>query len=236
MRTRIHIDDLRVSCVIGCYPKERERTQEISVSIELDVDAREAAYEDSLSHTIDYMAIERVVRFILQAGRFRLLETAGHSLVRTLLGPSVEGPVPISANVSMTKFGVLSGQACPRVQMSGVARSESYQGQRRNWGSVDVLMENRRLGLYRLNVAPGQRVPPILLSRLRGQSLAEGMGLVAWDQDGPTDVLEPGATAAWDPDTPVSWRNLGDECSSLLCLTRPALDDIRFLELPQVVD
>ena len=78
MRTRIHIDDLRVSCLIGCYPSERERTQEINVLIELDVDAREAAYEDSLAHPIDYMAIERSVRFVLQAGAFRLLETAGH--------------------------------------------------------------------------------------------------------------------------------------------------------------
>ena len=66
--------------------------------------------------------------------------------------------------------------------------------------------------------------------------MAEGSGLVSWDQDGPTDVLEPGATAAWDPETPVSWRNLGEEVSSLICLTRPALDDIRYLELPQVVD
>ena len=90
------------------------------------MDAREAAYEDNLAHTIDYMAMERAVRFILEAGRFRLLETAGHCLVRTLLAPSVDGPVPISASVNMT-IGVMSGQACPRVQMSSMARSESYQ-------------------------------------------------------------------------------------------------------------
>ena len=130
----------------------------------------------------------------------------------------------------------MSGQACPRVHMSSMARLESYQMERRNWGSIHVLFENRQVGLYRLNVSPGQRIPPILLNRLRGQSLAEGDGLVAWDQEGPTDVMEPGATASWDPETPVSWRNVGDENSSLLCLTRPALDDIRFLELPQVVD
>ena len=154
MRTRIHIDDLRVSCLIGCYPSERERTQEINVLIELDVDAREAAYEDSLAHTIDYMAIERSVRFVLQAGAFRLLETAGHSLVRTLLAPALDGPIPIAATVGDhwcdVRSGLSSGSNVEhgafRVVPNGAAKL----------GSIHVLFENRQVGLYRLNVSPGQ--------------------------------------------------------------------------------
>ena len=112
--------------------------------IELDVDAREAAYEDSLAHTIDYMAIERSVRFVLQAGAFRLLETAGHSLVRTLLAPALDGPIPIAATVSMTgwcdvRSGLSSGSNVEhgafRVVPNGAAKL----------GSIHVLFENRQM-------------------------------------------------------------------------------------------
>lgn len=237
MRTRIQIDDLRVDCVVGCHAAERERVQELAVSLDLELDGREAAYEDRLDYTVDYQSIERGTRFILQAGRFRLLETAGHLLVRYVLAPPpAGGPAPLSANVSLSKFGVLSGDARARVQMSSQAHAESYTREVREWGSIEVLMENRWLGLYRFNVAPGCRVPPILLSRLRGRSLAETAGLVGWDANGPTDVLEPGGSASWDPEMPETWRNLGEEPASLLCLTRPVLDDIRTLELPKVVD
>ena len=84
MRARVQIEDLRIPCVIGCLEEERDRNQEIVVSLELEIDSRQAAYEDRLEHTVDYVALERAVRFILAAGQFRLLETAGHVLVRAV--------------------------------------------------------------------------------------------------------------------------------------------------------
>ena len=237
MRTRIHIEDLSVRCVVGCEAAERERKQVVAVDLEVELDASIAVHEDGIDHTVDYMALERGVRFILESGRFRLLETAGAVLVRYLLAPPTFGSTaPVKAKVSLTKKDLVLGGGRPRVELSSIAHKETYRMERRDWGALEVLMENRWLGLYRLIVAPGRRVPPMLLRQLKGRVQAETAGLVEWGADGPTDVLEPGAHASWDPEVSISWRNLGDGPSSLLCLTRPAIDDIRHLELPQVVD
>lgn len=167
---RIAIDALRVDCVIGCYDAERTETQTIQVDLWIDLDIQSAADTDRLETTLDYSALSQQVVFILQSGRFHLLESAARMLLRyLLLPPAAEDPRPAvhAASVSLTKFGVLPGQATPCVTLSSQSDALTWRTERHGWGRRDVIDESQRLRLCRLRPAPGTAVPtPTVHQRL----------------------------------------------------------------------
>jgi dihydroneopterin aldolase len=159
---RIAIDALRVDCVIGCYDAERTDTQTIQVHLWIDLDIQSAADTDRLATTLDYSALSQQVVFILQSGRFKLLESAARMLLRyLLLPPAADDPRPAvhAASVSLTKFGVLSGQATPCLTLTSEADALTWHTERHAWGQRDVIDESDRLRLCRLRPASGAAAP-----------------------------------------------------------------------------
>ena len=53
-RDRIYLQGLRVACVIGARPEERNRTQEIGIDVCLHLDLEEPGRSDRLEDTVDY--------------------------------------------------------------------------------------------------------------------------------------------------------------------------------------
>ena len=82
MLTRIAVDDLRVECLIGVRDPERITPQCVRVDLEVHVDGTHAATGDALAHTFCYDRVARDVAFLLDTGRFYLLETAGVAVVQ----------------------------------------------------------------------------------------------------------------------------------------------------------
>ena len=120
--TRICLDGLEVDCTIGVFDPERNRTQPVTVHIEVHLDTSAAAREDALFRTRDYGALSDEITFILQSGRFYLLEAAAQVLLRWLLLPPAEGsPVPPIefARVRLAKPDALPGGAVAVVQVEG---------------------------------------------------------------------------------------------------------------------
>lgn len=76
----LHIDNLRVDCIIGVRPHEREREQPLLLSIAFPGDFGAAAESEALERTVDYGEVARSARRFVQAGRFQLLETLARRL------------------------------------------------------------------------------------------------------------------------------------------------------------
>ena len=235
MQTRILVEDLQVECLIGCLDVERTEPQVVRVDLEVDLDVREATRQDALHLTWNYASLVREVSFVLQAGRFHLLETAGRVALRyLLLPPQHDDPrAPATwARIVLTKFHVLPGEARPRVEVSGHARDEQYVVEQKRWGTVDVVDENKRLGLYRLNVAPGRTIPNHVHRRMREEELVLTAGLVGWVGDEAPRPLAVNAHREWNNEAAHGYRNVGERTASVLCLNEPPFDPVDEIEVP----
>lgn len=71
----IHIENLRVSGVIGIHPEERIRRQPLIVNVALEQDFSRAAESDEIGHTVDYTKLCAAIRAFVEAHSFHLLET-----------------------------------------------------------------------------------------------------------------------------------------------------------------
>ena len=225
MLTRIVLEDLKVDCLIGCLAEERTRVQELGVEVELWLDTTEAACRDSLRHTWNYAELAAQAAFVLEHGRFYLLEAAARVLLRLLLlppGPDEDRGQVARARVALTKYGVLPGVARPTVELT--AEAATFEREEKEWGSVDVIGETRHMGLYRLNIGPGQVLPNHVHKQMHEAELVLGSGLEGWRDDGPAEPLEPGAVHVWHHEQPHGYRNTTDATHSLLCLDRPPFD------------
>ena len=65
---KIHIEELRFSCIIGILESERHNPQEVVLNIEIDYD-----YIDSF---INYADVAQLVESDLQEKKYELIETA----------------------------------------------------------------------------------------------------------------------------------------------------------------
>jgi FolB domain-containing protein len=111
----LEIVGLPVVCIIGIHPHERAHAQALVVSIRLHGDIGVAAARADLSATVDYSRLAGEVTFVLQQGRFLLIESAAVAIARAVLfgQPEVE-----RVDVVVEKPAALRGQGVPRLQIS----------------------------------------------------------------------------------------------------------------------
>ena len=227
MMTTISIAQLEVECLIGVLDPERRVPQIVKVDLSIDIDARAAAASDNLRHSWDYDHIAAVVAFILQSGRFHLLETAAWSLMRFLLLPPISGVDRAQAQacrVRLTKPGALPGKAQPMVECQSASSDHHYNREEKSWGWVDVVEENRRLGLYRLTLQPGCELPTHHHKRMREAEIVLSEGLTGWQQDKPARGLGQGEIFRWERGQTHGYRNPSAGPASLLCIDAPPFD------------
>jgi dihydroneopterin aldolase/D-erythro-7,8-dihydroneopterin triphosphate epimerase len=71
----IFIRDLLVRCIVGIRPEEREKAQDILITINLYGDFASAASSDSIADAFDYAALKKRVIELAEASSFNLVET-----------------------------------------------------------------------------------------------------------------------------------------------------------------
>ncbi|MEE8436514.1 MAG: dihydroneopterin aldolase [bacterium] len=76
----VYIDNLRLECIIGVHPEERERVQPLLISLSFPLVFAKAAATESLSETVDYSAVAGSAREFAIQGSFQLLETLAREL------------------------------------------------------------------------------------------------------------------------------------------------------------
>jgi FolB domain-containing protein len=102
---QIHIRNLKLSVVIGVYPRERKVPQAVIVDLALHTDLQKAGRSDRLTDTIDYAALVKRVRKAASRNRFRLLEALAEHLADLCLRARRIAAV----DVTVSKPGALPG-------------------------------------------------------------------------------------------------------------------------------
>ena len=82
----IHIRGLRVECIVGVRPHEREQPQPLLISLSFPADFAAASESGTLEATVDYSEVAREIETFVRAGRFQLLETLIRRLAEHLGG------------------------------------------------------------------------------------------------------------------------------------------------------
>lgn len=82
---KIHIRDLHTRCIVGIFPEEREKSQEISIDITLFADLRKACQTDCIDDTVDYKKIKQQVLELVENSAFFLLEKLAEEIAAVCL-------------------------------------------------------------------------------------------------------------------------------------------------------
>ncbi|OGQ08595.1 MAG: dihydroneopterin aldolase [Deltaproteobacteria bacterium RIFCSPLOWO2_12_FULL_40_28] len=70
---------------LGFYQWEKNIKQKLLIEIEIPIDAKKAAKSDHLKDTIDYDAVDSIIRGVLSLKHYHLIESIAHAVADTLL-------------------------------------------------------------------------------------------------------------------------------------------------------
>ena len=107
----------------GVTPEEREHDQEITVSLAVRIDSRQASRFDDIASTFDYEEAVAIVSKIVTGESFQLLETLADRIARGLLA----NPRVLDAWVRVSKPNVVLSEDVDEVAVE-VSRSRDDLG------------------------------------------------------------------------------------------------------------
>lgn len=72
---KIYIRDLLLRCIIGIYPEEREKKQDVIINVELDCDSfLKAAQSDDIDDAVNYKTITKEIIKLVEKSDYLLIE------------------------------------------------------------------------------------------------------------------------------------------------------------------
>ncbi len=80
----VSLKDLKVHCIIGIHPFERETSQDLFFDINMEVDFSKASQTEDINQAVDYSAVAQIVEDFTVAGKFLLIETLADKLIEEL--------------------------------------------------------------------------------------------------------------------------------------------------------
>ena len=101
----IFIDELRISTLIGIYPREQTMPQTVEISLQIGTSTVNAGASDKLRDTIDYAAVVERLQSELGQRHFGLLEKLAEHIAELLLGEFGAR----WTRVSVAKLGMMRG-------------------------------------------------------------------------------------------------------------------------------
>jgi len=104
MSDKIHIRDLSLRTIIGIYPEERTKRQDVVVNVVMDVDSHApAAASDDIVDATDYKSITKQIIDHVEASSYNLIETLAERCADICLG----APAVNRVTVTIDKPGAL---------------------------------------------------------------------------------------------------------------------------------
>jgi FolB domain-containing protein len=193
---------LSFPCVVGLTELEQRGTQTLELELAMNLDLDAAASGD-LRRSVDYAAALDHVQFIAQRGRWMLLESMAAAMARLVLAPPAAGEKRArvrSVVVRLQKPDVFGGRAVPSVE---IQRDQDWYESRELVGSpadktrIEVLLETRHTGAYRIHLAPGARWSAPCNMALQ---VISGRVAVSGEEIRPRATLEPKERVISTPD------------------------------------
>ena len=81
----ITLHDIHAQCILGCYDDERRLQRDVSISVTLHTDIRDAAASDRLEDAIDYDFLVQNILDATEASDFQLIEALAEHLAQLCL-------------------------------------------------------------------------------------------------------------------------------------------------------
>ncbi len=100
---KIHIRDLHARCIVGIYPEEREKAQEVELNITLYTDLCAAGHSDDIADTVDYKQVKLDVLELVERSNFYLVERLAQAVADLCL----KAPRVTAVTVTLDKPGAL---------------------------------------------------------------------------------------------------------------------------------
>jgi dihydroneopterin aldolase len=215
----IELKGLTVSCIVGVYRRERVAAQPLQLDVALFLDTRGAAAGGRLANTVHYGRLAGELRFLLEACRFELLESAAETVCHYVLAPPTEDSPRAqvrAATVRVTKPEALAGRAIPSLQVHRSAEEMHYGVEDKPFGRVDILHESEGYGIYRLRIKPGGTIPSHLHQTMDECELVLGSGLLLQGQP-----VARGMAFRWPRGFAHRYDNPSTSEQTVLCVDRP---------------
>jgi dihydroneopterin aldolase len=81
----VFVSELKFKTIIGCWDWERQVEQDVCIDLQMGWDTRKAAATEDLQHALDYKAVSKQVRSLVQESRFELVETAANAIAALIM-------------------------------------------------------------------------------------------------------------------------------------------------------
>lgn len=216
----ISIEGMQVPCFIGIHRHERHEKQTLLIDLELFLKTASAGDKATLDQSVDYSKIHGELKFLLESGHFRLLETAAQALCAYLLAP----PIPDRHQAQIQKVRLrlrkptaLKSEAIPGILVERTASDFVYKLELNHFGSVDIIHESSDCGIYRLKIPAGAQIPAHYHEKMSEGELALSDGLLLQGE-----ALPAGLAHYWPHKFVHQYENPTDIERTILCVNRPA--------------
>jgi len=100
---KIHIRGLRTRCILGIFPEEREKPQEVELNVTLYADLRQACRNDDINDTVDYKGVKMRILELVENSGFFLVER----LAQVVADICLDTPHVEAVTVALDKPGAL---------------------------------------------------------------------------------------------------------------------------------
>lgn len=74
MLDSVFISDLLVRCIIGVFPGERDKKQDVLINVNMEADLRTACRSDRIEDAIDYKSVKQEIVRQVEQSKFQLVE------------------------------------------------------------------------------------------------------------------------------------------------------------------
>ena len=101
----IFIEELRISTMIGIYPREKAMPQTVEMSLQIGTSTARAGSSDDIGDTISYALVVERLRAELSVRQFNLLEKLAEYVAKLVL----EDFGATWVRVSIAKLGMIAG-------------------------------------------------------------------------------------------------------------------------------
>lgn len=82
---KIHIRDLLTRCIVGIFPEERTKQQDVVLNITLYADLRQAGQSDAIEDTIDYKSVKQAILDHVEQSEYFLVEKLAQAVAEICL-------------------------------------------------------------------------------------------------------------------------------------------------------
>ncbi|MFV0256943.1 MAG: 2-amino-4-hydroxy-6-hydroxymethyldihydropteridine diphosphokinase [Acidimicrobiales bacterium] len=139
---QILIDDLRVLCVVGALPHERDAAQPLRIDVAIGADLADAGRTDDLGDTADYGLIAARIVEHAEAGQPVLLERLAAEVAELVLGFERVEEVDVTVTKLRPPVPAPLGTTAVRLRRSRTARPDVVAGPARGHRAVIALGSN----------------------------------------------------------------------------------------------